>query len=68
MQKEHGKVQMFSITPDMEILGFTLGYKFLSYSGYPNQGRIKIENTHVFDVHSNQSRIKIENIHVFDVQ
>ena len=44
-------VKMFSCTPDKEILNLTLGEKVLSYPDYPAQGKIKIENSHVFDMH-----------------
>ena len=40
-----------SCTPDKEILDLTLGQEFLSYQGYPTQGKIKFENSHVFDMH-----------------
>ena len=44
-----GNLIFFSCTPDEEILGLTLRQKFLSYPGYPTQ--IKIENSHMFDMH-----------------
>ena len=37
-----------SCTLDKDILDFTLEQKILSYQGYPTQGKIKIENSHVF--------------------
>ena len=40
-----------SCPPDKEILHLTLGLKFLSYSDYPTQGKIKIENSRAFDMH-----------------
>ena len=35
----------------MEILDLTQGLKFLSYPGYSTQGKIKTENSHMFDMH-----------------